>query len=196
MRVFIAALVLILSFQSWTKAGDIRDFEIERISLGDSALNYFSKLFINKKLESKFTYFYKDKKFAVISTDLQSKQYDKISLTIKPNDKKYIIYSIQGSINFENKLQECLTLRNKITKDVHTLFEDLSVIDNEGKHGFDKAGESLYYAKEFEFSNGSEVRIYCMNWSKKIEEKNNYKDRLNVILNSEEMMKFLSNDPF
>ena len=42
MRVFIAVLVLILSFQSWTKADDISDFEVEGMSIGDSLLDHFS----------------------------------------------------------------------------------------------------------------------------------------------------------
>ena len=43
MRVFIAVLVLIFSFQSLTKADDIRDFEIEGMSIGDSLLDYFNE---------------------------------------------------------------------------------------------------------------------------------------------------------
>ena len=43
MKVFIAVLVLIFSLQSWTKADDIRDLQIEGVSIGDSALNYFSE---------------------------------------------------------------------------------------------------------------------------------------------------------
>jgi len=34
MRVFISVLVLIFSFQSWTKADDISEFEIEGMSIG------------------------------------------------------------------------------------------------------------------------------------------------------------------
>ena len=49
MRVFIAVLVLIFSFQSWTKADDIRDFEIEGMSIGDSLLKYVSVDEIKKK---------------------------------------------------------------------------------------------------------------------------------------------------
>ena len=44
MRVFIIVLVLIFSLQSWTKADDISDFEIEGMSIGDSLLKKFSKL--------------------------------------------------------------------------------------------------------------------------------------------------------
>ena len=43
MRVFIVVLVLIFSLQSWTRADDIRDFEIEGMSLGDSLLDYFTE---------------------------------------------------------------------------------------------------------------------------------------------------------
>ena len=43
MRVFITLLVLIFSLQSWSMADDISDFEIEGMSIEDSALDYFSK---------------------------------------------------------------------------------------------------------------------------------------------------------
>ena len=45
MRVFLTVLVLIFSLQSWTKADDIRDFEIEGMSIGESALNFFKESF-------------------------------------------------------------------------------------------------------------------------------------------------------
>ena len=43
MKFLFLILFLILNFQSWTKANDIRDFQIEGMSIGDSALKYFSK---------------------------------------------------------------------------------------------------------------------------------------------------------
>ena len=48
MRIFLSVLILIFSFQSLTKADDIRDFEIEGISIGDSLLDHFSIARINK----------------------------------------------------------------------------------------------------------------------------------------------------
>ena len=47
MRIFLSFLILIFSFQPWTKADDIRDFEIEGMSLGDSALNFLVKETLN-----------------------------------------------------------------------------------------------------------------------------------------------------
>ena len=43
LRVFISiCIILIFSSQSLTKADDISEFEIEGMSIGDSALHYFT----------------------------------------------------------------------------------------------------------------------------------------------------------
>ena len=47
MRIFILVILLIISFQSLTKADDIEDFEIEGISIGDSLIKYFSESYLN-----------------------------------------------------------------------------------------------------------------------------------------------------
>ena len=43
MRIFLSFLILIFSFQSWTKADDIREIEIEGMSIGDSLLDFYSQ---------------------------------------------------------------------------------------------------------------------------------------------------------
>ena len=43
MKIFLTVIFLIFNLQSWTKADDIRDFEIEGMSIGDSLLDYYSK---------------------------------------------------------------------------------------------------------------------------------------------------------
>ena len=49
MRIFIAVIVFIFGVQSWTQADDIRDFEIEGFSIGDSLLDHFSKQKIDEE---------------------------------------------------------------------------------------------------------------------------------------------------
>ena len=51
MKRLILILIITLSFQSWTIADDIRDFEIEGMSIGDSALDFFSKSELNNAHE-------------------------------------------------------------------------------------------------------------------------------------------------
>ena len=43
-------LILTLSFQTLVKADDIRDFEIEGISIGDSLLNHAKTIGVTKKI--------------------------------------------------------------------------------------------------------------------------------------------------
>ena len=52
MKKLLLILVLIFSLQSWTKAEDIRDFEIEGMSIGDSLLNFYSKQEVNDAIQT------------------------------------------------------------------------------------------------------------------------------------------------
>ena len=57
-----------LSLQSWTKADDIKDFEVEGISIGDSALDHFSKKEIDDRA-SIGNYKSKKFKYATLESD-------------------------------------------------------------------------------------------------------------------------------
>ena len=94
MRVFLAVLVLIFSLQSWTKADDIRDFEIEGISIGDNALDYFKK----EKIDSNKSYYPNSKKFIMIdgSFDRTLQIYDEFYVTYQDNKKRISSWAIQG----------------------------------------------------------------------------------------------------
>ena len=47
MRIILSLLIIIFSVQPWTKADDIRDFEIEGMSIGDSLLNFMNEIEIS-----------------------------------------------------------------------------------------------------------------------------------------------------
>ena len=109
MKVFLSVLILIFSFQSWTKADDIRDFEIEGMSVGDSLLDYFSEQEIKDSYSSSqypnkefILYYFKDLPFFEV--------YEAITVAVKANDKSYLIYDIGGSIYFANNFNKCLIL--------------------------------------------------------------------------------------
>ena len=57
MKNLLAIIILSLYFITSSQADDIRDFQIEGISVGDSALDHFSKEEINNGVKD----FYKDK---------------------------------------------------------------------------------------------------------------------------------------
>ena len=56
-------VILLFKSQPWSLADDIKDFEIEGISVGDSLLNKYSKNEINEKINDVNTFYYKDNKF-------------------------------------------------------------------------------------------------------------------------------------
>ena len=43
MKLFLLFIILIFNLQSLTKADDIKDFQIEGMSVGDSLLDYYSE---------------------------------------------------------------------------------------------------------------------------------------------------------
>ena len=51
MRIFLTLLALIFSLQTWTKADDIRDFQIEGMSIGDSLLDFYSEKEIKSNIK-------------------------------------------------------------------------------------------------------------------------------------------------
>ncbi len=122
MRVFIAALVLIFSLQSWTKADDIRDFEIEEISIGDSLLDHFTKAEIEEnRLE--FTES-SNKKYSYSEISNIFKDYTNLQFFYKRQDSNYKIESIGGILFYENNIDECLLKKEEILKDIKTILSD------------------------------------------------------------------------
>ena len=83
MKFFLFALIFIFNFQSPINADDIRDFEVEGLSLGNSLLGFYSKSYIDNL--PKTTYPASDK-FYQIEIDSKSDDYDNIAIVLKKND--------------------------------------------------------------------------------------------------------------
>ena len=156
MRVFITVIVLIFSFQSWTKADDIRDFEIEGISIGDSLLDYFNES------EMKFPNMkYKDKTYKAV--DVQSSQYDVIQIHVKSDDKKYIIHSIDGLIVFENNIKGCIKKKNEIVGEMSEVFKSLNkVVEDNWPMA---SGHGELHLVRFKFESGDFAEVTCYEYN-------------------------------
>ena len=97
MKKLLAIIILSLCFLTSLQADDIRDFEIEGISIGDSLLKFFDK---NTILSSR-KYTYKDDKF--YSLDIWSEKfqnYEVIQFHLKKNDNNYKIHGLSGALLF------------------------------------------------------------------------------------------------
>ena len=192
MRVFIAVLVLIFSFQSLSKADDIKDFEIEGMSIGDSLLDFFSREEIIDNINRESTFEYKDRKFVQIGTNKNSFEiYENVGLIIKPNDKDFIIYGLSGQFNFKDEIEKCYTKQNTISKDIDDFIgENTKKIEWDGKYKYDVTGKSKVKYIDYRFKDSSEIRIICYDMSKDFHDSN---DALYVAVNSVEFSEFLTN---
>ena len=193
MRVFIAVLVLIFSFQSLTKADDIRDFEIEGISIGDSLLDHFSENEIKKSLNDKLAYPASDK-FSQIDPFKEFINYEHVSFNIKKDDKKYIIYQLKGTLYYNNKIKECFNKKEKIVNEVSSILESFE--EDDYTNNFQgNAGKSKAYIAEFILNEGS-IRIWCSEWDKKHEKTKNWEDSLNVDVSTNEYLNWLTYEAY
>ncbi len=195
MRIFITVLVLIFSLQSLTKADDLRDFEIESISVGDSLLEHISKKEI---LENIINYPYASDKYYVTSIKSLKylKFYEFIEIYLKKNDKKYIIYSIDAAQFYNNKAK-CLKKMDEITKDISGIFASQTK-DNKEKlinHG-DPSGKSIYYRTDWVVDNNDLVAVECYFWSQEMKDKYNYGDHIRISATRAEIDDWLRYEAF
>ncbi len=180
--------ILIITFSSFTysHADNVKEFQLDGISLGDSALRYFTKNELKKNSSEEFFYTNKTYKYYFLNTS-KFKPYDAIQITVKSNDPNYMIYSLDG-ISWIKNLEECKKMMADVEKDFKKISSSRGIIDK-GKHPMDKTGKSKYERIIFNFSNGA-AELICFDMSKKFEEEGKF-DRFSVSLALNEFNKFL-----
>ena len=100
-RLSIYLFLILFSLQTPSQADDIRDFQIEGMSFGDSLLDYLTEEKI-KNLKKEF--YPKSKKYYRFEYEQGYEIYDAVTFHIKKDDKKYIIRSIRGNLDFPEKI--------------------------------------------------------------------------------------------
>ena len=186
MKKFLLILILTLGVQSWTKADDISDFQIEGMSIGDSMLDFYSKREINNFYN--YDHLPSDMKFRIADDNRKIGSYDGLQFFYKPKDQKFKIYSVAGHI-YCNSKNKCNKIFKEIKSDMEKSLELKNFKKNTYKHLDDKSGKSIgtYYYLDVD---GGHIKIEYMDWSKQSE----YADNVNVTLNSIEAIDWMEND--
>ena len=161
MKKLLGILVLGLLFISApSQADDIRDIQIEGISVGDSLLDYLTKKKI-KKLEK--LYYPKSKKYVRLYEVKKSKElleYEKVDVHVKENDKNYIIVSINGLFFYKNNIQECYQKKKEIVKDISS-----AVSSKKDSYIYNYPNDnSKSDVTDFVLSDGR-IRVWCTDYS-------------------------------
>ncbi len=189
MKRLLAGLLVILGISFNVNADDIRDFEIEGISIGDSLLEHLNKDFIKKKSSYVKINKKKFKEYKKIYKDKDNKLYDRIVLYYKSDDQNYKITRLIGRKYFKKNINDCYNLQNSITNDLEmTLTNPDRFQTGKIKQSKYPNGESYLNEIYFYFKNNALIRIICYDYSKK---DTRSKDRLSVILTSGEYISWL-----
>ena len=192
MKKLLLILIFTFSFQSLTKADDIRDFEIEGMSIGDSLLDYFSKEIIDnfdrdyypasKKMHIKYI---RSSKF---------KTYDTLTMSFKEND--YKIYSITGSLWFDN-FDTCNLKKDEIVEEITKSFNSKKLDQGTFKVPDLINDNSMKSQVEITLDDNSGLfSVQCVDWTKEVEDKNNWRDNLGVTVYSKDYELFLRNEAY
>lgn len=184
MKKLLMIIILSLFFVTPSQADDIRDFEINGISIGSSLLSFYNKKEIKEGININNPY--KSEEFLMVTLLSSDKNYEALQFHIKKNDKNYIIHSISGQNSMS--LKPCLTERDKIFKELKGLFPNTKLLnlDKRDHPGYEN---SYSYSSYFQFKSGDLIEIACYDYSDLINK--DYDDKLTISLDTKEFNQFL-----
>lgn len=182
-------LFIIFFFHNILKADDIRDFEMEGMSVGDSLLDYFNEETIKNNYSGAQ---YPNKEFIIyyFNNLPNFTTYDAVTVAVKANDKNYYIHDLGGSIYYPNNFKKCLNEMKKMEKDLEKIFTNAEIYSGENKHQYDKSRKSIQVYIGYDFPSGDNSQIVCINWSNKLE-KVGHVDELNLTIGTKEYSDFV-----
>ena len=104
---------------------DIKDFEIDGMSVKSSLLEYFDKNYIKNKT------FYEqakgNKEYAKLELG-KSSIYENVEITFK-DDQTFKIVAVEGFIFYNNNIKSCLSRREKVIKELSEMFKNIKCSD-------------------------------------------------------------------
>ena len=185
MKRLLLILILTFSFQTLSKADDISDFEIEGMSIGDSALDFFSEA----KIKSSKRNYYRNNDFSVSEININGELYKTIHISYKTGDDKYLMKGISATILYQYNIKDCYEKKDEITKEISSVFDKIKPIDGgKVKHQQDKSGKSTLSNVLFHFESGDLIMVSCYDWSKKM----NYIDHLRISFRTKNFKNFIN----
>jgi hypothetical protein len=185
--------LIFFSFSAPSFADDIRDFQIEGMSIGDSLLDYFSEDEIKNNIIKDYYKYKSNKKFITVEfNELPSaKTYDLVQLDLK-NDKKYEIYGLSGHIWYKENIDDCYKKQNEIDKELSKIFKGAKREHvSKKKHSVDESGKSNLTYIMYWFKSGDYASIDCTDWSSKMKPR---EDNLGVSFVTKEFNDWIKKD--
>ena len=194
-KTLLGILILFLFLTKPSQADDIKDFQIEGMSIGDSLLDYFSKSEIKKNVQT--DQYPASDKYIINTINLHKsfKLYEMVQVDYLKNDKKFIIASLAGSLFIEN-IERCYTKQKEIEKEISEMFPSAEKRSGVLNKSFDKTGRSTSTVIEYYLPSKDMIQIACDDWTEEITKKHNFPDLLMISLMSKDYRDFLLNEAY
>ena len=188
-RLSLYLFLIFFALPTPSHADDITDFQIEGVSIGDSALDYMSESEIK---DNTATNYYTNNTYTAVKLALPSFEiYDAVEFNYKTDDKKYIVAEISGGLFCEKNIEKCNKKQKEIDLAISNMFENAQRVDRKGKHGADKSGKSTLQHINFWLISGDVVTIELVNWSEEITNEKRWVDNVKVSFRRKEFNDFL-----
>ncbi len=187
---------LFLFFSSFLYSDEISDFEIEGFSVGESLLDHMTINEIKEEIEiNKPSYSYLREEFGEVYLFGNFVDYYSVSFFVHLNDKKFIIQSIRGHVDYDDKSREdCILQKNKIVNEISPLFEIKNKTKKSWIYEIDPSGKSKNEYIEIFLKSGGNITISCSTWEKNFKVKNNFMNSLNVSIYNNNVQNWLTSE--
>ena len=164
-------ITLVLIFQTSSLADDFQDFKIEGMSIGDSALDYFSEDQLEDNEQGWHNYSYNE-----YSTSFMPGKgiYDWFLVSYKNDDYNFKIEALVGGIektNYDNK--ECNNNLDAVALNMSELFENAKQenkktykLTADASQVYPFTGKSTVTSLSFNFPNEGKIILACYNMDK------------------------------
>ena len=155
--------LFLFGFSAPSFADDIRDFQIEGMSVSDSMLDFLSE----EKIKDNIQDFYKNNEFIPVWIEgsyFKSTMYEKIEFNYKNGDKNYVIYNVSG-LTFPKNINDCYQKMDEIIESINNAVPNVNKSSKETRNlKKDKSGNSKLTFVEFYFDSGRS-QVGCYDWS-------------------------------
>ena len=199
-------IIWILIFQTQSLADNIRYFQIEDMSIGDSALDYFSESQLENNEQGWHNYSYNE-----YSTSYMPGKgiYNWFLVTYKNNDNNFIIEGLVGGLeknNYDNK--ECNNKLDDVALNISESFKN--TVQEEKKsykltadasQTYPFAGKSTVTSLSFNFLDEAKIILACYNMDKEANQNESLltsilkqRDSFRIDIRSSSFVNYLKNE--
>jgi len=182
MKKLLGIMVLGLLLSGNAFADNISDFQIDEMSIGDSALKYYSKSLIKRNKQKWYN-----------SKEYSTSVIRKVNISYKTKDKNFTIVALEKIETMD--IEKCLERLPKEFESIKDIFD--SNIEIEGpkrsNHWADKSNNSWLDGYYFYLGSNEIISVECYNWSDELTSKKGWGDNLRYSVYSKEFNNFLNN---